>query len=119
MQKNFITANLEPAILSNQYIQPQFTVAYNNNSYELHCSVKLLNTIVPVEENVIASPLIFQHEQTFYLWQKTEDVLLAERFLNTEELLLPEKNGTSNYLNLFYRLQKIMMFSSAAFKKKK
>ena len=87
-QKSFITANLETAILSNQYIQPQFTVAYNNNAYELHCSVKLLNTIVPVEENVIASPLIFQHEQTFYLWQKTEDVLLAERFLNTGKVII-------------------------------
>ncbi|HYJ62883.1 MAG TPA: DEAD/DEAH box helicase, partial [Parafilimonas sp.] len=87
-QKTFVTANLETAILSNQYIQPQFTVAYNNNAYELHCSVKLLNTIVPIEENVIASPLIFQHEQTFYLWQKTEDVLLVERFLNNGKIII-------------------------------
>ena len=91
-KKNFITANLETAILSNQYIQPQFTVAYNNHLYEVHCFVKLLNTTVPVAENVIASPLIFQHESTFYLWQKTDDVLLAERFLNNGKIVIAEED---------------------------
>ena len=40
----------------------------------------------PIEENAIASPLVFQHENTFYLWQKTEDVLLAERFLSNGKI---------------------------------
>src|SRR5436305_15350866 len=33
-QKNFVTAKLEPAVLSNHYIQPQFSIAHNNNAYE-------------------------------------------------------------------------------------
>lgn len=92
LQKSFITANLQPAVLSNQYIQPQFTVTYNNNLYEVQCSVKLLNTVVSLKENAMSSPLVFQHENTFYLWQKTEDVLLAERFLKDGKLLISEED---------------------------
>jgi non-specific serine/threonine protein kinase len=91
-KKTFVTANLEQAVLSNQYIQPQFTVAHNNNMYEVRCSIKLLNAVVSLEENAIASPLVFQHENTFYLWQKAEDVLLAERFLNDGKITITEEN---------------------------
>ncbi len=90
-QKTFITANLELAVLSNQYIQPQFTIAYKNNFYEIQCFVKLLNSVVPIEENAIASPFIFQHERTFYLWQRAEDVLLAERFLKDGKVAIAEE----------------------------
>ncbi|HVX26454.1 MAG TPA: DEAD/DEAH box helicase, partial [Parafilimonas sp.] len=91
-KKTFVTANLEAAVLSNQYVQPQFTVTHNNNLYEVRCSVKLLDAVVPLEENAIASPLVFQHENTFYLWQKTEDVLLAERFLIDGKISITEEN---------------------------
>ena len=91
-QKTFATSNIEPAVLSNQYVQPQFSISHNNNVYEVSCFVKLLNSVVPIEENAIASPLIFQHENTFYLWQKTEDVLLAERFLVNGKISVTEEN---------------------------
>ena len=43
---------------------------------------------MPVEENAMASPFIFQSGNTFYLWQKTEDVLLAERFLTNGKIVI-------------------------------
>ncbi len=89
-QKPFITANLQQAILSNQYIQPQFVVDFTNNVYEIKCYVKLLNAVVALTENEIASPLVFKHENTFYLWQKTDDVLLAERFLTNGKISIAE-----------------------------
>jgi SNF2 family DNA or RNA helicase len=89
-QKPFVTANLQQAILSNQYIQPQFVVDFTNNVYEIKCFVKLLNTVVALTENEIASPLVFKHENTFYLWQKTDDVLLAERFLANGKISIAE-----------------------------
>jgi len=89
-QKPFITANLQQAILSNQYIQPQFVVDYTNNVYEIKCHVKLLNAVVALTENEIASSLVFKHENTFYLWQKTDDVLLAERFLANGKISIAE-----------------------------
>jgi non-specific serine/threonine protein kinase len=91
-QKPFITANLQPAILSNQYIQPQFVVSYKSNMYEITCYVKLLNAVVSLTENEIASPLVFKHENTFYLWQKTDDVLLAERFLSNGKISIAEED---------------------------
>jgi SNF2 family DNA or RNA helicase len=89
-QKPFITANLQQAILSNQYIQPQFVVDYTNNGYEIKCYVKLLNAVVALTENEIESPLVFKHENTFYLWQKTDDVLLSERFLANGKISITE-----------------------------
>src|SRR4030095_11704221 len=77
--KPFVPANLQQAILSNQYIQPQFNVSCTNNTYEARCFVKLLDGVFPIEQNEIMSPLMFQSGNTFYLWQKTEDALLAER----------------------------------------
>ncbi|MEO8710808.1 MAG: DEAD/DEAH box helicase [Parafilimonas sp.] len=105
--KNFITANLEAAVLSNQYIQPQFSIAHNDNEYEIKCFVKLLNTVVPLEENIIASPLIFQHENTFYLWQKTEDVLLAERFLNKGKIVIAEEDWNKQLAEFILPLTKL------------
>lgn len=91
-QKHFVTANIETAVLSNQYIQPQFIISHSENAYIINCFVKLLNAVVPIEENAIASPLVFQHENTFYLWQKTEDVLLAERFLKEGKISITEED---------------------------
>lgn len=105
-QKAFVTANIETAILSNQYIQPQFTIAHNNNAYEISCFVKLLNSVVPLSENVIASPLVFQHENTFYLWQKTEDVLLAEKFLNGGKISIAEENWNKQLADFILPLTK-------------
>jgi non-specific serine/threonine protein kinase len=105
-KKTFVTANLEIAVLSNQYIQPQFSIAYKNKSYEISCYVKLLNTVVPLEENAIESPLVFQHENTFYLWQKTEDVLLAERFLNYGKISIAEEDWNKQLLEFILPLTK-------------
>lgn len=85
-KKNFVTANLQPVILSNQYIQPQFSINSSNGKYEVNCFAKLLNAVVAVNENEIASPLVFKYGNTFSLWQNTEDVLLAERFLGTGKI---------------------------------
>ncbi|MBV9960706.1 MAG: SWIM zinc finger family protein, partial [Parafilimonas sp.] len=105
-KKNYITANLEQAVLSNQYIQPQLSIAHKNNLYEITCFVKLLNAVVPLEENLIKSSLVFQHENTFYLWQKTEDVLLAERFLNNGKLLIEEENWSRQLADFILPLTK-------------
>jgi SNF2 family DNA or RNA helicase len=105
-QKTFVTANLEPAVLSNQYIQPQFSIAYTNNTYQVSCLVKLLNSVVPIEENAIASPLVFQHENTFYLWQKTEDVLLAERFLANGKISITEQDWNKQLAEFILPLTK-------------
>ena len=104
--KTFITANIETAILSNQYIQPQFTIAHNNNAYEISCQVKLLNSVVALSENAIASPLVFQHESTFYLWQRTEDVLLAEKFLNGGKISIAEENWNKQLADFILPLTK-------------
>ncbi len=105
-KKSFITSNLRPAVLSNQYIQPQFSIALNNGKYEVSCFAKLLDAVVPVEKNAIASPLIFKYENTFYLWQNTEEVLLAERFLNHDKIVVTEEDWNKQLTDFILPLTK-------------
>ncbi len=105
-QKQFVTANIEPAVLSNQYIQPQFIISHKDNTYEVKCFVKLLSSVVPLEENTMASPLVFQHENTFYLWQTTEDVLLAERFLTEGKIVITEESWSKQLAEFILPLTK-------------
>jgi non-specific serine/threonine protein kinase len=41
-KKSFITSNLQPAILSNQYIQPQFSISFTDGTYEISCPCKII-----------------------------------------------------------------------------
>lgn len=105
-QKQFVTANIEPAVFSNQYIQPQFIISHKDNTYEVKCFVKLLSSVVPLKENAMVSPLVFQHENTFYLWQTTEDVLLAERFLTEGKLVITEEDWGKQLVEFILPLTK-------------
>ncbi len=105
-KKSFITSNLRPAVLSNQYIQPQFAIAFNDGRYEVSCFAKLLDAVVPVEKNSIASPLIFKYENTFYLWQNTEEVLLAERFLKRDKIVVDEDDWNKQLVEFILPLTK-------------
>ncbi|MFT4155053.1 SNF2-related protein [Parafilimonas sp.] len=106
LQKQFVTANIEPAVLSNQYVQPQFIIAHENNAYEIRCFVKLLSAVVAIEENAMASPLVFQHENTFYLWQSTEAVLLADRFLAEGKIVIAEEDWSKQLAEFILPLTK-------------
>jgi non-specific serine/threonine protein kinase len=105
-RKPFVTTNLEPAVLSNHYIQPQFSVSYQDGLYEVKCFAKLLDAVVAVEENVIASPFVFQSDNTFYIWQNAEDALLAERFLDNGKIVISEDDWNKQLLEFVLPLTK-------------
>jgi SNF2 family DNA or RNA helicase len=104
--KSFITANLQPVILSNQYIQPQFSIAFTDGKYVINCLAKLLDAIIPVDENAISSPLVFKYDNTFYLWQNTEDILLAERFLLNGKIEIAEEDWNKQLAEFILPLTK-------------
>lgn len=72
--KPFKTAALEPATLSNQFIEPVFKVAPQKNHWHIECLVKVNSRLIPFSENECSSPLLFKHDDVFYTWQKHEDV---------------------------------------------
>jgi non-specific serine/threonine protein kinase len=62
--------------------------------------------VIPVEENVIASPFIFQSANTFYLWQNAEDSLLAERFLANGKIVIAGEDWNHQLLEFILPLTK-------------
>ena len=89
-KKTFTTANLQQAEFSAHFIAPEFIVNYNkaNNQYEVECRVKLPLADLNITENECEAPLFFQYHNQFFTWQKTEDVMVMEKFMPSGKLLL-------------------------------
>ncbi len=87
-KKTFNTSNLRQAEFSALYIAPEFIVNYLNNQYEVECRVKLPLADLNVTENECEAPLFFQYHNQFYTWQRTEDVMVIEKFLPTGKLII-------------------------------
>lgn len=91
-KKTFKTENLLPLELGDQPAVPVFKVIAKNNHFELVCIVRLRNDSVPFSENECGSSLVFLNDATLYLWQKSEDVLQAEKFINKGNIRLDKDN---------------------------
>ena len=86
--KNFVTANLVPVHLSDQPAELQFTVSFNEDVYEIACIVKVNHLAIPIQQNESLSPVLFAEDNTFYLYKKADDVLLAEKFLPGGKMII-------------------------------
>jgi len=86
-KKVFTTANLLHAEFNNTFISPEFVVNYQNQQYEVACIVKLPFVEMNVNENESESALLFQYNNQFFTWQRTEDILLVEQFLPTGKMI--------------------------------
>ena len=60
---------------------------YQNQQYEVACIVKLPFVEMNVNENESESALLFQYNNQFFTWQRTEDILLVEQFLPTGKMI--------------------------------
>jgi non-specific serine/threonine protein kinase len=79
--KNFKTENLVEVSLSDNFIAPQFKIVAQGEHFELQCRFKINGASQPVTDNECTNSILFLYNHTFYLWQKPEDVLQAEKFL--------------------------------------
>lgn len=82
-KKSFTTANLQKAEFIAEPAVPEFYVNYANAKYEIECKVKASFNTFNIADNECASPLLFQHCNRFYTWDRTEDIFLIEQFLPT------------------------------------
>ncbi len=87
-KKTFTTSNLLLADLSAQNIAPEFTINYTDGKYEVECRVKLPLNDLNITENESETPLLFQYNNHFYTWQRTEDVMVVEKFLPKGKILI-------------------------------
>ncbi|MBO9571489.1 MAG: DEAD/DEAH box helicase family protein [Chitinophagaceae bacterium] len=79
--KPFKTESLKSVGVVTDSIVPYFKISQKNNVFEAEAWVKLNGHHVPVTGNEINSSLMFLYNNNLYLWQKTEDVNLVDKFL--------------------------------------
>jgi SNF2 family DNA or RNA helicase len=80
-KKTFTTANLQKAEIASEFISPEFEVSYANGRYEVDCRIKLPLADLNISENESSSTLLFRYHDQFFTWQRSEDIMLVEKFL--------------------------------------
>jgi non-specific serine/threonine protein kinase len=80
--KTFTTQNLEEIELSSYPPEIEFTVTSLEAEKLIESQIILEQEKVKLSENQSKSDLLFLHDKTFYLWEKPEHILIAEKFRN-------------------------------------
>ncbi len=104
--KSFTTANLGDAELSDAFITPFFKVFAKNGHFEIACRVKRINDSLAFSDNECESSLLFLYEDMLYLWQKPEDVVQAEKFLQTGNIQLSKDDWAEKMQKVILPLTK-------------
>ena len=87
-KKKFITANLLEIELSDKFISPVFKVIAVEKHLELICMVKIENETIPFTNNECDSKLVFMNDKMLYTWEKTQDIIQADKFLQQGNIKL-------------------------------
>ena len=93
--KIFKTDNLAEVALCEDLITPQFKIIAVDNHFELQCRFHINGAEQPVTDNECGSSLLFLYNHIFYLWQKPEDILQAEKFIKNGNIKLSKENWAS------------------------
>ncbi|HRH60564.1 MAG TPA: DEAD/DEAH box helicase, partial [Chitinophagaceae bacterium] len=90
--KQFVTSALKKTYCSPEFIAPEFAVNQKQNGYEISCSISTPDGYFSIADNEISSAFLFKMQDSFYLWQRPEDVLLAEKFLPSGKMFIENEN---------------------------
>ncbi|MGG9970819.1 SNF2-related protein [Ferruginibacter sp. SUN002] len=105
-KKSFTTENLVEAELSDSFIAPQFKIAAKNGHFELIGRFNVNGATQPITDNECSNSILFLYNHTFYLWQRVEDVLQAEKFIKGGNIKLSKENWASQMQKLIMPLTK-------------
>jgi len=104
--KPFTTNNLVDIELSDHCITPVFKVQASGDHFEIACTVKLMGDTIPFTENECSSSLVYLNDRVLYLWQRSEDVLQAEKFLKEGNIQLSKDNWAEKMKKIILPLTK-------------
>ena len=104
--KPFVTARLQKIHLSVEPAQLNFNITYKSKTYEVECFVKVNHLELPLSQNESSSPLLFQHNESMYLWHKSADVLIAEKFLPGCKMIIGEEKWNTELQSFILPLAK-------------
>ncbi len=104
--KKLKTVNLKEIEISDSLLSPVFKVGATKNGFEISCIVKINGEPISFAENKANSSLIFMYDDTLYTWQKTEDVIQAEKFIREGNIALSKKNWAEKMQSVILPLTK-------------
>ncbi len=94
-KKPFKTEHLQEVSLSETFLAPHFKVIAQDHHFELQCRFKINGAEQPVTDNECNSSILFLYNHIFYLWQKPEDSLQAEKFIKKGNVKLNKENWSA------------------------
>ena len=106
LNKSFLTSNLIEIELCDRFVAPVFKVMSVNNHFEVACTVKLQSSTLPFTDNECNSSMVFLSDNILYSWQKPEDVLQAEKFINEGNIRLSKENWAEKMQKVIIPLTK-------------
>jgi len=105
-KKTFTTDNLAHAELSAEKITLEFNVNYKDAAYEVECRAKLPLVDLNINENESETPLFFQYQNHFYTWDRTEDIMLMQKFLPAGKMVIDAHTWTKQLQQFILPLAK-------------
>ncbi len=105
-KKKFITSNLKEVFISSEFLKPVFKVVIDGIYLQLVCLLKAGSKMIPFTANECDSNLIFLNDNTLYTWDKTEDLIQAESFLQQGQLRLEKKDWAKKLQDVILPLTK-------------
>jgi superfamily II DNA or RNA helicase len=104
--KPFTTANCKKVQLSDEVAVLNFSITYQKDFYEVRCFVKVNHIEVQLTENESTSPFLFMHDDTIYLYDQPQDVLLVEKFFTSGKLRIEESEWARQLQEMLLPLAK-------------
>jgi non-specific serine/threonine protein kinase len=86
--KPFKSANLQPIGIATDPITPHFKIGLQKNNYEIRCYVKINGQTVDITQNEAKSGVLFVYNNNIYLWNRQEDIVLAEKFFAKGKIII-------------------------------
>jgi superfamily II DNA or RNA helicase len=90
--KTFKTDSLIEVALSDTPIAPKFKIMASGDDFELQCRININGAELQATDNECAGSILFLYNHIFYLWQKPEDALQADRFIKKGRNKLSRSN---------------------------
>lgn len=91
-KKTFKTDNLRPVQLSAETLIPYFEIRHDSDGWVVHCYVRIEDEQVEISENGWDKAALFLRDNVFYTWEKQEDILLAESFMNKGSRVISDED---------------------------
>jgi non-specific serine/threonine protein kinase len=102
----FKTDNLEPIGISNEPLTPYFKIVPQKNQFEVRCFVKINGQPVEIIQNECSSSVLFSYNNNLYLWNRQDDVAVAEKFRHRGKLSFDRGDWQAQLRNFVLPLTK-------------